>query len=409
MATEDVIASAIASARDEGVFDEGGSDEGETTETGEETSQEGDETPTGDDTGDEGGTGDEEESGETTDDGEGEGETGEEDESEEVDDDPLSEKNIAKELGIDPKHNNRLPYHRIVKTVPNMVRKAMQPVMNGVATALGLDATKLTPQTFVSSVNTAMRDVGKWRDRSAFMDEIAPLMESDGEGYVRLLAKANPEQYQKFVDFLEGNVEVQGGGGELPDAKNDPKPLPDVEIDLPNGQKGKTYSQEQYDKLMEWNLREAERRVSAKYEKRLKPIEDERKTKQQREESQREREQRVGEVLQEAESYPLFKEHKAEIQAALKDFPNLKAGPALRAAYMKVVVGKLRVSYNEMRKKVLAELKKTPTKVGAGGGTANNTKRDGEAPVRGEDGTPVSGTEAAIRRSIAKAKAAGLK
>ncbi len=70
---------------------------------------------------------------------------------------------------------------------------------------------------------------------------------------------------------------------------------------------------------------------------------------------------RIKAQLAEAETWPLFKENKAEIQAAVSKLPqNLAPDAVLRMAYQSVVLPKLAANRDIVRSEVMAELKSRP-------------------------------------------------
>ncbi len=79
-------------------------------------------------------------------------------------------------------------------------------------------------------------------------------------------------------------------------------------------------------------------------------------------------------------------------------------GRALRQAYNKVVVQKWKTGKAKMRQDVQAELKAAPKSTSAKGKVVKKVDH-----VRNEDGDVVTGSEAAVRRAVATARAAGIK
>ncbi len=97
--------------------------------------------------------------------------------------------------------------------------------------------------------------------------------------------------------------------------------------------------------------------IDAQVAQRLRPIEQERAAAQHIAEAV----PRIKGMLADAATWPLFKEHQAEIQAAVSALPrNLAPDVVLRMAYQQVVLPKLAANRDTVRAEVMAELKNRP-------------------------------------------------
>jgi hypothetical protein len=97
--------------------------------------------------------------------------------------------------------------------------------------------------------------------------------------------------------------------------------------------------------------------IQAQVAERLKPIEQERAAAQ----FEAQAIPKIKAQLAEAATWPLFKEHQTEIQAAVKALPqNLPPEVVLRMAYQQVVVPKLAANRDSVRQSVIEELKTRP-------------------------------------------------
>jgi DNA-binding transcriptional regulator YbjK len=413
MSVEDVIAASIESARDEGLIDGQSGDEPVDIGT------EGGDSATGE------GEAEVVAKAEDTDDppvGEGEG-TDEEKAAKAAlaaipklkkDKDGV-EPDLMTELGLKPRADGR--EHRIPLTrVKGMVQAArterdtaVKTIVETVGKAIGLPDTELataTPETVMPRLNGILQEASGLYEKTRTMDDLAPVMLSDGDKFIRMLAGSNPQQYGKFLAVLEEGFTPKTGA--LPDEANDPMPEPDLPITMADGTKGRVYSQAQDQKRLEWLERKSERKFNAALEARFKPYEDRDKTVRARAAQQHQVITQLDEFLGEAHEWKGFTENKDAILAETKKIDtSVPFRKAVRQAYEKLVFGKLHTDRTKLREEFMEELKKAPSATGVAkkGGAP---KKDDEGAVRGEGGEMVTGTEAAIRRSIAKAKAAGV-
>lgn len=324
-------------------------------------------------------------------------------------------KSLAEELKLKPRADGR--EHRIpLSRVETMVTKAREEtatlgktVVETLGKALGVPEAEIgaaTFETLAPKLTEALGEVEELRDRVSIMDDLAPIMLRDGNTFIKMLAAKNPEQYAKFLAVLEDGFEAPERR-ELPEEKDDPRPEADLTIKLPDGTVGKTYSVEGAKKLEEWQERKSERKFNATLDKRFKPLDEAEKAKQSSEARQERLVNDMNEFMSEAHEWRGFKDHKDAILAAVKLIDKkVSFRKAVRMAYENVYFEKHHADRTKMRTEILAELKKAPVKTGVGSKGAVKAKTD--EVVRGEGGEVVTGSEAAIRRAVAKAKAAGM-
>jgi hypothetical protein len=104
---------------------------------------------------------------------------------------------------------------------------------------------------------------------------------------------------------------------------------------------------------------------------------------------------RIKAQLAEAQTWPLFKENQAEIQAAVKALPqHLAPDVVLRMAYQSVVLPKLAANRDTVRAEVMAELKNRPH-----ASTVTTT-----VSGRGVQSPEAVDTESIVRQAMAKLK-----
>jgi hypothetical protein len=104
-------------------------------------------------------------------------------------------------------------------------------------------------------------------------------------------------------------------------------------------------------------MEDLQRVIDQQVAQRLKPIEQERAAAQ----FEAQAIPKIKAQLAEAQTWPLFKEHQAEIQKAVAALPqNLPPEVVLRQAYQSVVLPKLAANRDTVRSEVMAELKNRP-------------------------------------------------
>lgn len=397
MSTQSAIEGALAAAREDGAL--GGDEsvdetpaedtevvEGESSAEGEveETPEEGAKTTDGETT--------EEETTEEPEEGTEEETT---DEDEEVDPDlgPAKDKRG---------NENKIPHSRVVKMVGKKVTKAVSEVTGVVARSLGLDPTKVTSE----NLGEALGQVVHMRERLSGFDEIEPIMRMDGDTFVQMLAEANPEQYGKFLAVLEADFNPNA----TRDAAAKEEPQPDVSITLPDGTKGMTYSLAQLNKRDQFReaqfLAKIEKQFEQKFGKRIKPFEDARTAEQKVKDQQNTLATNIKNLLDEARAdWDGFGENEEAIRTEYNKISKaVPMGRALRQAWQKVVLSKYKGTKARTRQETMEELRKAPKSTSAKSKVVKKVDH-----VRNEDGDVVTGTEAAVRRSVAAAKASGVR
>lgn len=329
--------------------------------------------------------------------------------------DPNSEEALLKELGLKPRPDgrvHRIPVPRVAKILGAARVKATEAskaAVTIIGKALGVPDAELataTVETLGPKLTETLADVAELRDRVSVMDELAPIMLSDGDAFIAMLANSNPEQYGKFAAVLKEGYQPPTRT-ELPEEKNDPRPEPDLTVKLPDGTVGKTYSLEGQQKLEAWQERKTERKVQAALDARFKPLDDANKSARSQQARQQQVLHELNDFMSEAHQWTGFEADKdailAETKLVDKKIPFRRA---VRMAYEKVVFGKLHTDRTKMRAEILAELKKAPTSTSTT--KKAGTVKPGKGEVeRGEGGEVVTGSEAAIRRSLRQARASG--
>ena len=395
MSTASAIEGALAAAREDGAIGDESTEEVSTEETEVVES----ETPEGEETTEE----TTEEGDESTEEVEEEAEEETTEEEEEATEETEEETEGESDPDFGPakdKHGreNKLPHSRLVKIRDKAVAREVGKVTSVIGKALGYAEGKVTTENIVEVLGS----VGQMRQRLTGFDEIEPIMRQDGDTFIQMLADANPEQYGKFLAVLEEGYDPQA----VSKAAEKDMPQPDVEITLQDGTKGKTYSMKQLEARDAWKEAQLEAKWDKKIAKRFKPLDDERTATQKKNDANQALASQIVTLLGEArEDWDGFTENETAIQAEYNKIPkSVPMGRALRQAYNKVVVQKWKTGKAKMRQDVQAELKAAPKSTSAKGKVVKKVDH-----VRNEDGDVVTGSEAAVRRAVATARAAGIK
>ncbi len=185
------------------------------------------------------------------------------------------------------------------------------------------------------------------QERAKLLADLDALATSNPRQYMELLARANPA-YQQFL------APAAPVPAPIPPEQADPMPQPDAQF--PDGSTG--YSPQQHMKLLEWNGRQVERRVNAKWEKemnsRFGPVVREFEGRQALEAERPAARARIAAVK---ETWgDLFTKNEQEIHAAMQANPRAN----FEALVAKVLLPKVSAERTSIRAEVLAELKARP-------------------------------------------------
>lgn len=198
------------------------------------------------------------------------------------------------------------------------------------------------------------------------VEAVERMIAEQPEQFVRALVEQNPA-YQRYFS--------QAPAQPAPTPVSSEMPAPDVR--LADG--SQTYSVEGLRRLLAWNTQQTEQRV----EQRIKPFEQERQQREMLEAAV----PHVKQQIADAEKWPLFKESKNEILAALQADPRID----LTGAYQRVVIPKLAANRDQVRQDVLKELASQP----------HSTSVTRTTPGRADESGAPRDSRDIIRQSIA--------
>jgi hypothetical protein len=267
----------------------------------------------------------------------------------------------VKQYGIGGREN-RIPYSRVKAITDKKERDLAESVVGRKLTkeekpsdVLKTHVAQLPElQTKVKDYETRLEAVGKFED----------VMENDPEKFLGMLSKL--PKYQEFFDFVRQAVQQQQApqaqAVQQPAAPVVEEPMPEPDETLSDG--SKVYSQEGLKKLLDWNAiqaaRQAETRVTSKYDAQLKELEDRYKPIKEDWDKQRRMEASlpiIRKQLEDARGWALFNESEEEILEVLRKDQSI----SLEGAYRQVVFPKLVAERNKVRQDVLKEVKAAPT------------------------------------------------
>ncbi len=291
-----------------------------------------------------------------------------------VEADPLSKE--LEELGLKApvagERENRIPYSRVKKIIENSRKKLAE----ANAAALAERDGKLTES----------------EKRLQNMDAVDRLIASDPDRYLGMLAALHPA-YKKYLG---------GGAAEVkpaPVAASEPAPQPDARFE--DGSIG--YSAEGLQKLLEWQARQVESRVTKQieetYTKRFGPIEQNWKSQQLINEKLPGIRQQIDTAKKtwgKAFEDDYGKDEDSEILAVMKanDGRNGRPFMTFEAAVDRVLVPRALADRNAMRADLLKEINDRPKAAAKGS----------PAAVSGADATGPRSTEDIIREAAATLK-----
>jgi hypothetical protein len=213
----------------------------------------------------------------------------------------------------------------------------------------------------------------------ADLDEMYADLRGEPKAFLAKLAQHDP-RYQAFLEPAAAPAAAV-----VPQTA-----MPDPDITLQDG--SRTYSIDGLKKLLEWNTANVEARLMPKLDERLKPWQEREQAAKAREEGEKVTNavrEKTRNLIAEAQNWPGFKEHEADILKALQaDTEQARAAGkrptlSLDAAYRQAVLPKLQADRNKMREELLKEINgaaaKTPTTTHGG---AESVKKPGPADTR---------------------------
>lgn len=265
---------------------------------------------------------------------------------------------------------NRLPYSRTRKIVGNAIKRTTEKFQGQV--------TELTTK---HDAVTKENQVYKNADRIIF---------EEPDRYIGMLAALHPDKYGKYVEQARKPAVEKVADAPVVDPK-DPEPTPDHTFE--DGSKG--FTPEGFQKLREWDRRQATREANAANKKlldeRLGPIEAERQQAEQRAAQAPRIKAQVASATEtwgKAFTDDYDKGEKSEILAAMRanDGRDGKPFMSFDACVAKVLTPKLRADRDTMRTEIHKELQAAPAKVvKAPAGTVKATPNANEGPRKMED------------------------
>jgi hypothetical protein len=249
------------------------------------------------------------------------------------------------------KRENAIPHGR----VKQMIAKRERAVIAEVAKAFGISKAEaeLKLEDLTGHATEHSGRMTSYEQRLQEVQAVEAVIAADPDRFISMLAMANPA-YQKFAAVLQ-QAASQAHTDPRTQGDEDPEPQPDY--DLGNGQF--TYSLDGLKQRDAWKERQLEKKLDQRWNDRLKPFEEDRKSAQERQRLQEIHSQateRVSQQMEKAYKWPGFKEHEADILKALQADPSI----SLHDAYMSVYMPKLAGDRSKMREEILAEINKKP-------------------------------------------------
>jgi hypothetical protein len=235
---------------------------------------------------------------------------------------------------------NRIPYSRVKKIVEKAILE------NKTDWTRGLETSHVTAEKF-KELDTKVKD---YEERLKGVSEFEHIMTTD---HARFLGMLNTVPgYKDILAPLFGPPPPPQGQRTLADAVVPPPSgeMPQPDQKMADG--SMVYSMDGLNKLLQWQSKQVEDRITKQVEAKYKPIEESYNSYQ--------KVQSVLPVVQrqiaEARTWPLFNESEDDIVKILKDNPSF----SLERAYQHVVLPKLQSNRDQIRQDVLKEIKAAP-------------------------------------------------
>lgn len=237
-----------------------------------------------------------------------------------------------KKLGMVPTTNgreNRLPYSRVKKIVERAEQEAAKPHMAKLA--------ELEPK--IQEYEQQLQNVAQFEH----------IMLNEPPKFFEMLSQI--PAYQGFFQAVQALQERVASSAQSTEQVVDNDPMPPPDDVQPDG--SAVYSMDGLAKLMDWQSRQVEARVAARY----RPIEEE----WQQQQHLAQIIPQVEQQIVEARTWPLFTQNEEAITQVLAANPTA----TLEAAYRHVVFPQLQANRDQMRASILKEINGAPRSTSA--------------------------------------------
>lgn len=303
--------------------------------------------------------------------------------------DAVTDEDPLKQFGIPSRsvtgRDNPIPYSRVRKIVDKNTKDITAKVTKDVES-------KYTPQ--LQERDTKIKDYEERLDRVGQFEQI---MEHKPREFLQMLS--NLPAYKPFFEAVARVAQAQQSGtGAAPTtaptvAGSTDDPMPQPNRKLTDG--SEFYDMEGLQKLLDWQTRQVEKRVTQQLESRVSerygPIEQEWRRNQQIAQVMPIIEQQIAE----ARTWPLFSENEPAIIEALQKDQRL----SLEGAYRQIVVPKMTADKNRMRTEILDEIRRKPSATAAPATRTTPRAAAAAAPKSGDDVILAALAEAGIQVS----------
>jgi hypothetical protein len=280
---------------------------------------------------------------------------------------------------------NRIPYSRVRKITEKAVVEAEGKVVEAVlgrklnAGEKALDVVK----SHVAQIPELQGKVTDYEGRLNSVAEFENVMANDPPQFLTMLARL--PAYKEFFDFVDKALAAQNAPAQaaaVPPAVEQTDAMPEPDETLTDG--SKVYSLEGLKKLLAWNAQQVESRVTKNYETKLTELDSRYKPMASAWEEQRRIDATLPVIrkqLDEAATWPLFKESEEEILNVLKNDKKI----SLEGAYRQVVFPKLLSERNKVRQEVIKEAQAAPTATSVAARTVTKPAEHADGPRSIED------------------------
>lgn len=255
---------------------------------------------------------------------------------------------------------NRIPYSRVKSIADNAVKKAVEPFQTELKTAK-------------DQLTQYEAKVTDYEQRLTAVAQFEQVMQSDPTRFLNILNQI--PAYREIFASLQSQAAQTANSGN----PSDQMPEPDTQ----NADGTQSYSMEGLKKLLDWQAKQVETRVTGQVESRYRPVEQRYKEMELERQAQEHLNQLIPVIegqIKEARTWVQFNENEAEITRLLQQNPTM----SLEAAYQRVVFPKLVADRDKIRSEVTAELRRAPVATSVQT-TASRAPAPGTGPKSVED------------------------
>jgi hypothetical protein len=281
---------------------------------------------------------------------------------------PEAQDEFEKKFGIPAQsvmgRENRIPYSRVKKIVEKGEKEAVA------------KTTKEVEAKYVPQLEQAQTKIKEYETQLTQAAQFREVLTTDAPRTLQYLASL--PAYKEFFENVANLIQAQKGQPQAPTAPDPADEMPQPDQKQSDGTM--LYSMEGLAKLRAWEKAQIQKELTTTYDKRFEELQNRYKPIEEQWQAERYRQEVMPQVqkqIDEARTWPLFKENEAEIVQVLSADQKI----SLERAYQQVVWPKIIQNQDQIRASVMEEMKKKPV-----GSTSTPTRANKPAPVGASTG-----------------------